>query len=112
MFIYGRKLINGSVEWLVVPAPFCDTGVAWTEISWFPIHIGGTDMATNVGLWQLALDLVLEEEVSLGVARSLSVLITFRVGQKCVRKGAPRLRHSPVVELSGTGSNSLAQPPL
>ena len=29
--IYGRKLINGSVEWLGVPAPSCDTGVTWTE---------------------------------------------------------------------------------
>ena len=29
--IYGRQSINGSVEWLDLPAPFCDTGVAWTE---------------------------------------------------------------------------------
>ena len=29
--IYGRKLINGSVEWLGVPAPSCSTGVTWTE---------------------------------------------------------------------------------
>ena len=31
MFIYGRKSINGSVEWLGVPAPSCGTGFAWTE---------------------------------------------------------------------------------
>ena len=31
VFIYGQKTINGSVEWLGVPAPFCDTGIAWTE---------------------------------------------------------------------------------
>ena len=29
--IYGRKWINGSFEWLGVPAPSCDTGVTWTE---------------------------------------------------------------------------------
>ena len=29
--IYGRKSINGSVKWLGIPAPFCDTGMAWTE---------------------------------------------------------------------------------
>ena len=31
------------------------------KISWFPIRVGDTDVATNVGLWQLALDLVPEE---------------------------------------------------
>ena len=39
-------------------------------------------MATNVGIWKLALDLVLEEEDSIGVARSLSVPITFPVVRK------------------------------
>ena len=28
------------------------------KISWFPIHVGETDAATNIGLPQLALDLV------------------------------------------------------
>ena len=27
----GQRSINGSVEWLGIPAPFCDTGVAWTD---------------------------------------------------------------------------------
>ena len=30
----GQRSVNGSVEWLDVPQPFCDTGVAtaaWTE---------------------------------------------------------------------------------
>ena len=31
VFIYGRKSINGSVEWLCVPYPSCGTGVVWTE---------------------------------------------------------------------------------
>ena len=31
MSIYGRKLINGSVERLGIPAPSCGTGVALTE---------------------------------------------------------------------------------
>ena len=29
--IYDQKSINGTVEWLGTPAPFCDTGVAWPE---------------------------------------------------------------------------------
>ena len=39
-------------------------------------------MATNVGLLQLALDLVLEEEASIGMLRSLSVPIMFPVVRK------------------------------
>ena len=39
------------------------------KISWFLICIGETDVAANVGLPQLALDLVSEEEVSLDTAR-------------------------------------------
>ena len=31
VFFYGRKIINGSVEWLGVPVPSSGTGVAWTE---------------------------------------------------------------------------------
>ena len=31
VFIYGRKSIHGSVKWLGVPAPYCGTGVTWTE---------------------------------------------------------------------------------
>ena len=29
--IYGQRSINGSVEWIGIPAPFCNTGVAWTD---------------------------------------------------------------------------------
>ena len=36
VFIYGQKSINGSVEWLGVPAPSYNTGVAWTEIILVP----------------------------------------------------------------------------
>ena len=57
------------------------------KISWSPIHFGETDVSTNVGLWQLALDLVSEEEASLGVAPSLSVPITFPVVQKIRAQG-------------------------
>ena len=32
----GRKFINGSVEWLGVPAPFCNTGVDLTENIFVP----------------------------------------------------------------------------
>ena len=31
MAIYGQRSINGSIEWLGVPAPFFDTGVDWTD---------------------------------------------------------------------------------
>ena len=34
------------------------------KISWFPIRVGETDVATNVGLPQIALDLGSEEEES------------------------------------------------
>ena len=34
------------------------------KISLFPIHVGETDVATNVGIPQLPLDLVWEEEAS------------------------------------------------
>ena len=34
--IYGRKSIDGSVEWLCIPAPCYDTGVAWTENMFVP----------------------------------------------------------------------------
>ena len=50
--------------------------------SWFPIRVGETDGAMNVGLPQLALDLVSEEEASLGVARSLFVPIAFSLVRK------------------------------
>ena len=44
-------------------------------------------MATNVGPWQITLDLVLEEEASLGMAWSLSVLLMFPVVQKMSAQG-------------------------
>ena len=59
------------------------------KISLFPIHVGETDMATNVGLLHLVIHLVSEEEVSLGVARSLSVPITFPVVRKMLAQGRP-----------------------
>ena len=46
-------------------------------------------MATNVRLQQLALDLVLEEEAFLGMARSLFVPITFRVVRKMLAQVCP-----------------------
>ena len=55
------------------------------KISLFPIRVEETDGATNVGLPQLALDLVLEEEASLGVVQSLLVPITFSASFACGR---------------------------
>ena len=50
MFIYGRKSINGCVEWLGVPALSCGTGVDWPEKSLFPILVGETYVSMNVEL--------------------------------------------------------------
>ena len=55
------------------------------KISLFPTCVGETDVATKVGLLQLALDLVLKEEASLGVARSLLVPITLSGTFACRR---------------------------
>ena len=57
------------------------------KISWLPIRVGEMDVATNVGIWQLNLDLVLEEEAPLVVARSLSVPIMFPVVRKMSAQG-------------------------
>ena len=70
------------------------------------------DVATNVGIWQLALDLVLKEEASLGVARSPYVPITFLVVQKIPAQGRTASATLPMGETSGAGSNSLARPSL
>ena len=43
VFIYGRKSINGSVEWLSVPGPFYDTGVAWTKNFLGYLHYDGDE---------------------------------------------------------------------
>ena len=43
------------------------------KTSWFPIRVGETGVAANVGIWKIDLDLVSEEEASLSVTRSLSV---------------------------------------
>ena len=66
---------------------FAILGWLGQKIYWFPIHVVETDMATNVGLWQLDLELLSEEEVSLGVARSLSVPIAFPVVRKMHAQG-------------------------
>ena len=56
-------------------------------ISWSLNYAGETEVATNVGLRKLALDLVSEEGASLGVAMSLSIPITFPVDQKMRAQG-------------------------
>ena len=57
------------------------------KISLFQICVGETDVATNVGIPQLALDLVSEEEAPLGVARSFSIPISFPVVRKMLTQG-------------------------
>ena len=88
-------------------------GLFGLKISWFPIRVGETDVATNVGLWQLALDLVSEGEASLGVAWYPSLLITIPV----VRKMRAQGRAASVTFVSGRDvwcglKLSLARPPL
>ena len=55
----GGQEPHGSVKRLGVCAPSCGTGVAWTEISWFPIRVRETDVTAKLGLLQLTIDLVL-----------------------------------------------------
>ena len=74
---------NGSAFLLLLAV----LGFLGLKISWFPIRVGETYVSTNVGLWQLALDLVSEEEASLGVAWPLSVPITFPVVLKMRAQG-------------------------
>ena len=49
--IYGQRSINGSVKWLGVPAPFCDTGVACTDNLFF-LEVCWEDRGT-VETWAL-----------------------------------------------------------
>ena len=48
-------------------------GCLVSTMAWFMNYNGETEIATNVGLWKIDLDLISEEEMSLGVALSLSV---------------------------------------
>ena len=57
------------------------------KMSLFPILVEETNVAMNVGLPQLVIDFISEEEASLGMARSLSVPITFSVVQKMLVQG-------------------------
>ena len=69
------EALNGSA-FLRLLAPLELLGL---KISLFPICVGKTDVDTNFGLPQLALYLVLEEDASIVVARSLFVPITLWV---------------------------------
>ena len=51
--MYGRNLINGSVEWLGVPSFVCDDGTSWTENILAPIPcwgVGGTFENWDLGI--------------------------------------------------------------
>ena len=80
VFVYGQKSINGSIEWIGVPDPSCGTGVAWTENILVPNSRSGDGCGYE--RWALA-----TPSVSLGVARSLSVPITFPVVRKMHAQG-------------------------
>ena len=47
--IYGQISINGSVELISVPAPFCNNGVAWTDNLLVPESRWGDEV--RVGKW-------------------------------------------------------------
>ena len=49
------------------------------KICWFPIHVGETDVATNVGLPQLTLDLVSMGRTTAWMAGLMSNGYNFRV---------------------------------
>ena len=98
MATYGQRSINGSVEWLGIPAPFCDTGVAWTDDLLVPKDCWGDrytvetwDLGTKSGVcygevdvpWRGAIFSV--RRTFLGVwktrvqLRAASVTFTFRI---------------------------------
>ena len=54
-------------------------GLLGLKISWFPIRVWETDVATNVGLWQLALDLVSMGRTTAWMAGLMSNGYNFRV---------------------------------
>ena len=82
MAIYGQMSINGSVEWLGIPAPFVILGWLGLITSWFLKRAGETELGFETGLGELNLDLVSAMLTSLGVAPSLPVLLTFLGVQK------------------------------
>ena len=82
----GNKLMEATNGLAFLPL-LAVLGLLGLKISWFPIRVGDTDVSTNVGLWQLSLDLVSEEEASLGVARFLSVPNMFPVVWKMRAQG-------------------------
>ena len=56
MAIYGQRSISGSVKWLSIPDPFCDTGVDWTDNLLVPearwgdgFRVGGWAWGTQPG---------------------------------------------------------------
>ena len=52
MAIYGQRSINDSIKWLGIPAPFCDTGVAWTDNLLVPEARRGDKVRVGACSWE------------------------------------------------------------
>ena len=74
-FLLMQALNGSALLYLFTILP----GFLGSTISWSLNYAGEMDIATNFGLQKLNLDLFSEEEVSFGVALSLSVPINFPV---------------------------------
>ena len=79
------------------------------KIYLLPIRVGEMDVATNVGIPQLPLDLVLEEEASIGMAQSLLVPIMFSVTFACGREVSHGLKLSCVTFTSTVTSGAMGR---
>ena len=107
--VYGRKAINGSVKWFSIPAPFCDTGVAWSENILVPSPRWG-DRVTYA-TWYLGT----QSGVLIGADDTCRSFVLARLAylpripQKCARNCAPCLWRSSSGEPSGAGSKCLVR---
>ena len=76
MAIYSQMSINGSVEWLSIPTPFCDTGVTWTDNLLVLKALWGDSVRVEAWAWGTQPGVLIGYDVR-GVASSLPMQLTF-----------------------------------
>ena len=79
LFLAGCPLMRALIGSTLLSHFTILPGCFGLTIYWSLNCTGETEIATNFEIWKLNLDLILEEEGSLGVALSISVPITFPV---------------------------------
>ena len=65
--MYGRKFINGSVEWLGVPTFLRNDGLPGLTISCVPVCVVESEVRMKFGLWRVNLAVITEVLTSRGV---------------------------------------------